>query len=44
MEAIVRHVYDEFDTNRKHYDAQLADAEDLKMLKKLEKSILEHNK
>ena len=44
MEAIVRHVYDEFDTNRKHYDAQLADAEDLKMLEKLEKSILEHNK
>ena len=44
MEAIVRNVYDEFDTNRKHYDAQLADAEDLKMLEKLEKSILEHNK
>ena len=39
MENIVRKVYDEFDTNRKHYDAQLADIEDLETLENLEKSI-----
>ena len=39
MESIVRKVYDEFDTNRKHYDAQLADIEDLETLENLEKSI-----
>lgn len=44
METIVRYVYNEFDANRKLHDAQLADEEDLKMLEKLEKSILEHNK
>jgi hypothetical protein len=44
METIVRNVYNEFDANRKLHDAQLADEEDLKMLEKLEKSILEHNK
>ena len=43
MESIVRKVYDEFDTNRKHYDAQLADAEDLKALEDIEKSIKEQN-
>ena len=44
MEGIVRKVYDEFDTNRKHYDAQLADAEDLKALEDIERSIVEQNK
>ena len=44
METIVRNVYNEFDANRKLHDAQLADEEDLKMLEKQEKSILEHNK
>lgn len=44
METIVRNVYNEFDANRKLHDAQLADEEDLKMLEKLEKSILEHKK
>ena len=39
MESIVLKVYDEFDTNRKHYDAQLADIEDLETLENLEKSI-----
>jgi len=43
MESIVRKVYDEFDTNRKHYDAQLADAEDLKALEDIERSIVEQN-
>ena len=43
MESIVRKVYDEFDTNRKHYDAQLADAEDLKALEDIERSIKEQN-
>ena len=43
MESIVRKVYDEFDTNRRHYDAQLADAEDLKALEDIERSIKEQN-
>ena len=41
MEAIVRKVYDDFDANRKNYEAQLADAEDMKALEDLEKSIIE---
>ena len=41
MEAIVRKVYDNFDANRKNYEAQLADAEDMKALEDLEKSIIE---
>ena len=41
MENIVRKVYDEFDTNRKHYDAKLADTEDLKALENLEKNIID---
>lgn len=44
MESIVRKVYQEFDTNRKHYEAQLADAEDIKMLENLEKDIIEQHK
>lgn len=41
METIVRKVYDNFDANRKNYEAQLADAEDMKALEDLEKSIIE---
>lgn len=41
MEAIVRKVYDDFDANRKNYEAHLADAEDMKALEDLEKSIIE---
>ena len=41
MENIVRKVYDEFDTNRKHYDAKLADTEDLMALENLEKNIID---
>ena len=41
MEAIARKVYDDFDANRKNYEAQLADAEDMKALEDLEKSIIE---
>ena len=40
MESIVRKVYDEFDANRKHFDAQLADVEDMKALEDLQKNIL----
>jgi hypothetical protein len=40
-EEIVRGVYDTFNAKRKQLDAQNADAEDLKMLEDLEKSILE---
>ena len=41
MEAIVRKVYDDFDATRKNYEAHLADAEDMKALEDLEKSIIE---
>ena len=41
MAAIVRKVYDDFDANRKNYEAQLADVEDIKALEDLEKSIIE---
>jgi hypothetical protein len=44
METIVRQLYDEFDTNRKVFDAQLADSEDIKALEDMEKSIIENNK
>ena len=40
-ESIVRGIYDNFNAQRKHLDAQLADAEDFKTLENLEKSILE---
>ena len=40
-EEIVRNRYDIFNAKRKQLDAQNADAEDLKMLEDLEKSILE---
>ena len=39
-EEIVRSVYDTFNAKRKQLDAQIADAEDLKMLEDLEKSIV----
>ena len=39
-EEIVRSVYDTFNAKRKQLDAQIADAEDLKMLEDLEKSII----
>lgn len=41
MEAVVRRVYDDFDASRKLYEAQQADAEDIKALEDLEKSIIE---
>ena len=43
-EIIVRGVYDTFNAKRKQIDLQIADAEDIKMLEDLEKSILEKNK
>lgn len=44
METIVRQVYEEYDTNRKHHDALFADAEDIKALEELEKSIIDQGK
>ena len=43
-EEIVRSVYDTFNAKRKQLDAQIADAEDLKILENLEKSILGKDK
>ena len=43
-EEIVRSVYDTFNAKRKQLDAQDADAEDLKILENLEKSILGKDK
>ena len=43
-EIIVRGVYDTFNAKRKQIDLQIADAEDIKMLEDLEKSIIEKNK
>ena len=43
-EEIVRSVYDTFNAKRKQLDAQIADAEDLKMLEDLEKSIVANSK
>ena len=43
-EEIVCNRYDVFNAKRKQLDAQDADAEDLKMLENLEKSILEKDK
>ena len=44
MESIVRQVYNKFDTNRKHYDALIADSEDIKELEDLEKEIIDQGK
>ncbi len=43
-EEMVRGVYDVFNAKCKQLDAQVADAEDIKMLEDLEKSILEKDK
>ena len=43
MESFVHKVYQEFDTKRKHYEAQLADAKDLKLLEDIEKDLIERN-
>ena len=40
-EDIVKGIYDTFNAKRKQLDAQQADAEDIKMLEDLEKSIIE---
>ena len=40
-EEIVQNRYDTFNAKRKQLDAQMADAEDIKMLEDLEKSIIE---
>jgi hypothetical protein len=39
MEKLVRNVYDNFDTKRKRYDAQLADQDDLDTLTQAEEKI-----
>jgi len=44
MEKIVSKVYDVFNTNRKQFEAQLADAEDIKALEELEKTIIKNEK
>ena len=44
MEKIVRNVYDVFDTNRKRFEAQLADEEDIIALEELKKTIIEKGK
>ena len=43
-EDIVKGIYDTFNAKRKQLDAQQADAEDIKMLEDLEKSIIEKQK
>lgn len=43
-ENIVRGVYDTFNAKRKQLDAQIADAEDIKMLEDLEKTIVNESK
>jgi len=44
MEKIVSKVYDIFNTNRKQFEAQLADEEDIKALEELEKTIIQNGK
>ena len=41
-ECIVHGIYDNFNAQRKQLDAQQADAEDIRMLEDLEKSIIEN--
>ena len=43
-ESIVRGIYDTFNAQRKQLDAQQADAEDIRMLEDLEKSIVKKQK
>ena len=42
-ETIVRNIYDSFNAKRKKFDAQAADAEDIKMLEDLENTIINEN-
>ena len=44
METHVRDIYADFDTKRKQLEAQQADADDLKLLEDIERSIIEKNK
>lgn len=44
MEDIVGHVYDRFDAKRKHYDALVADEEDIKLLEEIENDVKSRNK
>ena len=44
MEDYVRHVYEKYDSRRKSYEAQLADEEDMKLLKDLESEIKKNKK
>jgi len=44
MEQRVKEVYDRFDARRKRYEAELADAEDMKLLDELEDEIRENQK
>ena len=39
MEKLVQQQYDQFNERRKHYEAEIADAEDIKELEELEKSL-----
>ena len=39
MEKLVHQQYDQFNERRKHYEAEIADAEDIKELEELEKSL-----
>ena len=43
MESHVREIYADFDTKRKHLEAQQADADDLKLLEDIEKRILKQD-
>ena len=44
MEDYVRHVYEKYDSRRKSYEAQLADEEDMKLLKDLESKVKKNKK
>ena len=39
MEIVVRKIYEEFDTRRKRYEAELADNSDMLLLENLEKKL-----
>ncbi len=43
MEQMVRKIYDEFDSRRKKYEAELADQDDLKEIEVLEKQLKKRN-
>ena len=44
MEEYVRAIYEEYDSRRKNYEAQLADEEDMKLLEDLESEIKKNKK